>query len=62
MNWYLVLGGVSLLVLLVCLKRKYDPHNDAYREIERPGWHLKKAPVLSMEEYKKRKAAGERNE
>lgn len=61
MNIKLALVGITALIALICLKRRFDPHNDAFRTEDREGWHIKKASVISLNEYRKRKVIGEVN-
>lgn len=38
--------GIIVIVICVWLKRKFDPNDDAFRTVERPGWSFKKAGVI----------------
>ena len=52
----LAVSGLAILIIAVWAKRKFDPKNDAFREVERPGWHFEKANVISLEEYRRKKS------
>lgn len=56
---WLALGAVSLLILLIYLKKRFDPHSDAFRTKDREGWHIKKASVTSLTEYRNKRKIGE---
>jgi hypothetical protein len=57
----IILGSLAILgiLVLVWLKRKYDPNSDAFRTEDREGWHIKKADVISLKEYRNKRRIGE---
>ena len=59
MNYKLLIGAIAGIASLVWLKRKFDPKNDAFRTADREGWHIKKADVISLRDYKRKRNIGE---
>lgn len=59
MNIKLAIGAIIGVIGLVWLKRKFDPKSDAFRTKDRAGWHIKKAEVISLRDYKRKRNIGE---
>lgn len=58
-NIKLAIGALIGIIGLVWLKKKFDPKSDAFRTEDREGWHIEKAKVISLKDFKNKRKIGE---